>query len=268
MENTSTAGLRITTGQGIQTWHMGFAPVNALNPKSLAELRSALAAAIADKSLGAIVLTSDLKVFSAGGDASWMRSVLDEKGADGLVDDFNQIMDVFRQLCAEMRRSPLLIIAALNGHTLAGGLELAAACDLRHAANNDRLQIGVPEMSLFGAMPSGGGGSQFIARLMGPSGALQFILDAVPISPAAALENGLVDRLCNPESLLPDTEAFAEAMVAKAGRIGIAAAKRAIFEGTELPLMSAMTLDHAIHWDAMRRGNFRAGAVNFVKRFG
>ena len=267
MENTS-ASVQVKPGAGIQTWSMNIAPVNPLNPVMLGALTDCLNAAIADKSVSAVVLTSSQKVFSAGGDARWMGQLLSERGPDGLVNQFNETMDIFRELCLALRNSPLLVIAALNGHTLAGGLELAAACDLRFAADSERLQIGVPEMDLFGAMPSGGGGAQFIARLMGPTRALQFILDAKPVSPKAAFEAGLVDRLYDAGVLLSEAESFAEAVAKKAGRIGIAAAKRAIFGGAELPLASAMALDHSVHWDAMRRGNFRDGAVQFVKRFG
>lgn len=265
---TNTQDLRIIAGKGIQTWLMGFAPVNALNPHSLQRLRNALADANADTSVCAIVLASDLKVFSAGGDAAWMGELLRERGPDGLVDEFNRTMDVFRLLCMEIRQSPLMIIAALEGHALAGGLELAAACDLRYAADNDRLQIGVPEMALFGAMPSGGGGTQFITRLMGPSRAMQFILDAAPITPAQALAAGLVDRLCAPSDVLAEAQDFAEKMARRAGRIGLSAAKRSIFGGAELAIANAMCLDHALHWDAMRRGNFRMGAAEFVQKFG
>ena len=268
MEPASTAVVKIKSGAGVQTWSMNIAPVNPLNPAMLGALKSCLDAAVADKSVAAIVLTSTQKVFSAGGDARWMGKLLSERGPDGLVNQFNETMDTFRDFCLALRNSPLLVIAALNGHTLAGGLELAAACDLRFAADSERLQIGVPEMDLFGAMPSGGGGAQFIARLMGPTRALHFILEAKAVSPKTAYEAGLVDRLYSAETLLAETEGFAEAVAKKAGRIGIAAAKRAIFGGAELPLASAMALDHAVHWDAMRRGNFRDGAVQFVKRFG
>jgi enoyl-CoA hydratase/carnithine racemase len=268
MENAVQPTIDVKAGPGFQTWSMALAPVNALNPASLKALKECLAAAEADPSVAAIVLTSGLKIFSAGGDASWMGQLLKERGPDGLVDQFNETMDTFREVCVALHRSPLLIIAALNGHTLAGGLELAAACDLRFVADSDRLQIGVPEMDLFGAMPSGGGGAQFIARLMGPTRALQFILNAKPIGPKAAFEAGLVDRLCEPATLLEQAEGFAQDVARKAGRIGVAAAKRAIFGGAELPLMSAMDLDRSVHWDNMRRGNFRAGATDFVKRFG
>ena len=268
MKITRISSLEVKEADGIQTWTMSFGPVNPLNPDFLAAMKTALEDATANEAVSAIVLTSGLRVFSAGGDTSWMKKQHAERGADGLLDEFNRIMNDFRKLCVAMRCSPLLIIASLNGHTLAGGLELAAACDLRFCANNDRIQIGVPEMDLFGVMPSGGGGAQFIGRLMGASRALQFILDAKPVGPKDALEMGLVDRLYDPESLLEKSEAFAKSVSKKAGRIGVSAAKRAILDGIELPLLSAMSLDRAIHWDAMRRGNFRTVVSSFIQRFG
>lgn len=246
---------------------MNFPPVNQLNTETLAILSEAVTNAKAEPSVAAVVLTSATRVFSAGADAAEMGRMAKQHG-DGIVDQFNQTMDGFRELCIAIRRSPFLVVAAMNGHTLAGGLELAAACDLRFSSDSDRIQIGVPEMDLFGAMPSGGGGAQFLTRLMGPSRALQFILDAKAVSPTRAYELGLVDRLCSPEQLLTEAEGFASAVATKAGRIGVSAAKAAVFGGAELPLMEAMVLDRSIHWDSMRRGNFRSGIANFVKRFG
>lgn len=268
MPETSRNVLDVRNGAGFQTWTMTFAPANAFDPQLLSALRGALDRAAADESVAAIVLTSGLRIFSAGGDAKWMGQQLAEHGPQGLVNQFNRIMDQFRELCLEIRRSPLLVIAALNGHTLGGGFELAAACDIRFVANVERLQIGVPEMDLFGAMPSGGGGTQFITRLMGPSRALQFILEAKPIDPTRAYESGLVDRLCDPANLLADAEGFADDVAQKAGRIGVAACKQAVFSGSEMPLSQALELDRALHWDAMRRGNFPKRAESFVERFG
>ncbi len=268
MPETSGNILDSRNGGGFRTLTMAFAPANAFDPQLLTALRIALDQAAADESVAAIVLTSGLRIFSAGGDAKWMGQQLAEHGPQGLVHEFNRIMDQFRELCLQIRRSPLLVIAALNGHTLGGGLELAAACDLRFVADVERLQIGVPEMDLFGAMPSGGGGTQFITRLMGPSRALQFILDAKPVNPRRAYEIGLVDRLCDPAELLAQAEAFAGDVAKKAGRIGVSGCKRAVLSGSEIPLSQAMELDRALHWDAMRRGNFPNRAEVFVKRFG
>lgn len=268
MVQAAEVGLSIRAGEGMEVWEMNFPPVNPLNQKTLLALQDAVNRANADERIASIVLTSGLSVFSGGADAGEMAKAVEQYGDEGIVNQFNRAMDEFRELCIAIRRSPCLFIAALNGHTLAGGLELAAACDLRFAANIDRIRIGVPEMDLFGALPSGGGGAQFIARLMGASRALLFILGAKPVSPREAFDLGLVDRLCDPMHLLSDAEEFARSVAKKAGRIGVIAAKRAILGGAELPLHEALEMDHSIHWDCMRRGNFRKGVTNFVSRYG
>lgn len=267
MTETSNV-LSVSTENGVQTWLMQGAPANAINPELLGAIDAQIAAATADDSVSVIVLSSALRIFSAGGDASWMAKVFAEKGADGLVDDFNTAMDYFREVCARIRRSPLLVIAALNGHTLAGGLELAAACDMRFSSSFEKLQIGVPEMDLFGAVPTGGGGAQYLARILGPSRALKFILDGKPVGPQRALEMGLVDQLFESEALLKGTQDYAAGIAKKAGRVGVAAAKRIVLDGGELPLSEALEFERPIHWDAMRRGNFKTGAVDFIARFG
>jgi enoyl-CoA hydratase len=265
---TTTNGLvEVRVEEGYRVWSLGAAPVNALSPELLADLGEALDDAAADESTAVVVLTSSLKVFSAGADATWMAGEVERDGMDALVETFVRTMDRFRDLCIRLRRSPVLVVAALNGHTLAGGLELAAACDLRFCADEERLRIGVPEMDLFGAMPSGGGGVQFLARIMPPSRALEFILEAKPVSPRKALEAGLVDRVHSAEELLPATEKFAAEVAGKAGRIGVAALKRAVLGGVELPLYEAQELDRSLHWDAIRRGNFRKGVQSFVDQF-
>jgi enoyl-CoA hydratase len=268
MKTHEQSMVEVVKGEGIETWRMNLAPVNALDPRLISTLMTRLDEAAADTTVSVIILTSALRIFSAGADASWMNETYKIKGSSGLLEDFNATMDIFRELCVRIRRSPLLVIAAMNGHTLAGGLELAAACDLRFSSNSERMQIGVPEMDLFGAMPTGGGGVQYLARLLGPSQALQFILDAKPVTPQAALGMKLVDRLYDPEQLIQQTEEFSLSVAKKAGRIGVSAAKRAILSGVELPLYEALEFDRSLHWDAMRRGNFLPGVDEFIRRYG
>src|SRR4051812_38405419 len=162
----------VSAGDGWQAWTMQLRPVNAISPEFLDALEQAIAAVEADDAVSVVVLGSALRVFSAGADAAWMAATVATVGPQGLLAEFMATMNRFRAACAAMRGSRVLFLAALGGHTLAGGLELAAACDLRFAADDDRLQLGVPEMDLFGAMPSGGGGVQYLTRLMGPSRAL------------------------------------------------------------------------------------------------
>jgi len=267
MTGTETT-LETRTGEGHQTWTMRFPPVNAISPEFLDALEHNLDTALADESVSVVVLTSGLRVFSAGADASWIGEVVKAHGSAHLLQQFKATMDRFRELCLRMRRSDLLFVAALNGHTLAGGLELAAACDLRFAADSDRLQIGASEMKLFGVLPSGGGGTQYLTRLAGPGRMLDFVLEAEPCGSRRALELGLVERLYPAEDLLEETESFAARIAKRAGRIGVNAAKRGILDAATLPLYEALEFDRAVHWDAMRRGGFLPGIDAFVERFG
>jgi enoyl-CoA hydratase len=272
MEQQGPAGptgpaLAVADHDGVQRWTLQLAPVNAINAVMLAAFEAALDAAEADQAVAAVVLDSGLKVFSAGADATWMAQTATKLGPQGLLEDFNVTMDRFRAACLRLRQAPFLVIAALDGHALAGGLELAAACDLRFCADSPGLRLGVPEMDLFGCLPSGGGGAQFLARLLGASRALEFILSAKPISPARAFEIGLVERLCPAGQTSAEALSFAGEVAGKAGRIGVSCAKRAIFGAGELPLSAALPLDGVLHWDTMRRGNFLTGVEAFTQRY-
>ena len=265
----STEDLLTARGEaGYEVWEMRFAPVNALAPELLDALEARIAAVLKEPDVSVVVLTSGLRVFSAGADATWIGKIVTEHGALRLLEEFKTNMDRFRELCLRMRRSDVLFVAALGGHTLAGGLELAVACDLRFAADHDRIQIGASEMKLFGVLPSGGGGTQYLSRLTGPGRALDLLLEAEPISPRRAMEIGLVERLYPAEELLAQSEAFAARISARAGRIGINAAKRGVLDAAELPLYEALEFDRSVHWDAMRRGGFIPGIEAFVERFG
>ncbi|MCF1592533.1 enoyl-CoA hydratase/isomerase family protein [Streptomyces muensis] len=260
--------LAVLEGEGFQTWTMNNAPVNALSPQLLDRFESAIGDIVDRDDIACVVLASDLRVFSAGADAAWMAGTLREAGMDGLIDRFNESMDRFREICERLRGLPVLVIAAIDGHALAGGLELAVACDLRIAGDAEKVQIGVPEMDLFGAMPSGGGGVQFLSRLMGPAAALRFVLDGKPVTPVRAAELRIVEQVVPAGTARAEAERFAAEVARKAGRIGVHAAKRAVFAGATLPLGEALAYDREIHWDAMRRGNFRRGAQTFVEQFG
>jgi enoyl-CoA hydratase/carnithine racemase len=260
--------LAVTEAPGTQIWRMQAQPVNALNPELIQAIDTQLARAVADESVCVIVLSSALRIFSAGGDATWMGEVLAQRGPDALLEEFRRTMEYFREVCTRIRRSPLLIIAALNGHSLAGGLELASACDFRFAADHPKLQIGVPEMDVLGAVPNGGGGAVFLARILGPARALRFILDAKSVSPKEALAMGLVDQLFSPETLEAETLDYAQGVARKAGRVGVSAAKRIVLDGAEMALYEGLDYGSAIHWDGMGRGQFLSKAPGFVERFG
>jgi len=267
-DESALSPLAVEDHGSVLLWRMQLPPVNAINAQMVDAFEAALDAAQADDSVAAIVLTSGLRVFSAGADATWMADAGERLGLQGLLADFNMTMDRFRSVCSRLRDAPFLVIAAMGGHTLAGGLELAAACDLRFCSDSEQLRLGVPEMDLFGCLPSGGGGAQFLTRLLGPSKALEFILSAKPVSPSQALAIGLVSRILAEGDVEAAALDFASEVAKKAGRIGVTCAKRAVFGAGELPLAVAMDIDSVLHWDTMRRGNFLRGVDAFTRQYG
>jgi enoyl-CoA hydratase/carnithine racemase len=257
-----------TPAPGVERWRLNSPPVNALDPGLLGALEARLDALEGDRRVAVLVLGSALRLFSAGADARWMAQRLAAVGVDALIDEFNALMDRFRRICTRLHTGDRLVIASLQGHALAGGLELAAACDLRFAADQPRAQLGVPEMKLFGELPSGGGGTVFLGRILGPAAALQLILEGESISPRRAFEIGLVDRLDDPDAHEGAVLDLAGRVAAQAGIDGTAAAKAVLFGTRDLPFEAAIARDREIHWRAMRGGAFARGVIAFAEKFG
>ena len=140
----------------------------------------------------------------------------------------------------KMENTPLVFIAAIAGHCLGGGLELALACDLRFAAEGG-YQIGLPEVNL-GLFP-GSGGTQRLPRLVGLSKGLDMIANATTLKPDEAKEAGIVDRL------FPDAAACRAGAVEYAARlaagpgVAIGHAKLAIQQGFGAPLDLGLAIE-------------------------
>ncbi len=129
-------------------------------------------------------------------------------------------------------------IAAINGACLAGGMELALACDLRVAAEHAR--FGLPEVCR-GILP-GAGGTQRLPRALPLGVALEMILTGAPIDAAAALRWGLVSRVV-PAAALLDCALEIAARIAANGPLAVRAARDAVYQGLELPLEAALRLE-------------------------
>jgi enoyl-CoA hydratase/carnithine racemase len=236
---------------------------NAMDATMLAELETAWRELDADPDVRVIVNTGNGDAFQTGLD---VRQLARDKAA--LREQSRRTRDAELRLTAWHNRVWKPVIAAVNGVCAGGAFLLAAACDLRFAADDEGIKIGASEMKLFGVMPSGGGGTQYLTRLMGPSRALAFLLEAEQVSPARALELGIVERLLPADSLVEDAQAFAARLAGRAGRVGLNAAKRLTLDAASLPLPEALELDAEVHWDSMRRGGFVPGVDAFVARFG
>ena len=204
--------------------------LNALNSQVLEDLNELLDLVNADKEIRALVLTgSGEKAFVAGADIAEMSTLTKTEGeAFGKKGN-----DVFRKL----ETLPIPTVAAVNGFALGGGCELSMSCDIRICA--DTAVFGQPETGL-GITP-GFGGTQRLARLVGPGMAKQLIYTAKNIKADEALRIGLVNAVYPLEELMPAAEKLA-ATIAKNAPIAVRACKKAINEGLEAKMDDAVVI--------------------------
>src|SRR5881409_4134025 len=167
-------------------------PANSYDREFMEELDAAIEAARSDDGIKAIVVRSaSEKFFSAGADVSvFAKSELDTQNA--FVVCANEAMSKFES-------TPKVVIAAINGHCLGGGLEIALCCDFRVAADGG-YKIGLPEVTL-GLLP-GTGGTQRLPRLIGRGRALELMTTGRTVTPDEAERLGMVDDVVPPGELL------------------------------------------------------------------
>ena len=166
--------------------------LNALNRKTIVELKEAHRLAVGDNTVMGIILTgAGPKAFVAGADISEFIGL---NVAQGMA-----MAKAGQDIFLELEQSTKPIIAAVNGFALGGGCELAMSCHLRIASDNAK--FGQPEVNL-GLIP-GYGGTQRLARYIGRSKALELLLTADMIGAQEAQQLGLVNHVTTPESLLP-----------------------------------------------------------------
>jgi len=205
--------------------------LNALNTNFFVEMNHILDVLEMDSSIKAVILTGVDKAFVAGADIAEMSEM-----------DFNEArsfsltgQDTFLRI--ENFKTP--VIAAVNGFALGGGCELAMACDFRVACN--KAKFSQPEVSL-GLIP-GYAGTQRLSRIAGISNALYMIISGDMITADDALRMGLVQKVVEPEQLLPEAKALAGRIATK-GVLAVLKAKEVIRKGI------LMDFDEACRYEA------------------
>ena len=152
-----------------------------------------------------IIVTSAKKTFFAGGDLKELHKVTRE--------DASAFEDMVNGMKAEMRvleTSGKPIVAAINGSALGGGLEICLACHHRVVLDEDKIQLGLPEVTL-GLLP-GGGGTQRLPRMIGLEAAFPFLMEGKKVNPKAALKAGIVDELASStDDMVAKARAFIDA---------------------------------------------------------
>ena len=206
--------------------------LNAIGSDTLEELAAALVEVGPDDDVGALVVTGEGRAFSAGANIAEFAEFESPH-------QFSAFLRRMTGVFGDLQRLPKPSVAAIGGVALGGGLELALSCDLRVAVRHTRL--GVPEIKL-GILP-GAGGTARLTRLLPPAVAKQLILTGEPIGAADAHRLGLVNEVVDdPAAVLERALAIGEAFAALPPR-SLAAAKRLVDEGAEMPLDQAITLE-------------------------
>ena len=153
------------------------------------------------------------------------------------------------------------IIAAVNGYCLAGGLEIALACDLRLAS--EQASFGLPEVTR-GIIP-GAGGTQRLPRLVGPERALDLILTGRRIDALEAERIGLVSRVVPASELRAEALATANA-IADNGPLAVRAAKAAVWRGLDLPLEDGLRLEQLLAEPVRQSEDAQEGPRAFLEK--
>lgn len=153
------------------------------------------------------------------------------------------------------------IIAAINGHCLAGGLELALACDIRIASEN--ALFGLTEVQ-WGIIP-GAGGTQRLPRLVPFGRALEMLMTAEKIDAAEAHRIGLVNRVVRPADLMPTALSVAE-RICRNGPLAVRLVKEAAWRGVEMPLSEGLRLEQFLAEYARQSDDAREGPAAFAEK--
>lgn len=204
--------------------------LNALNSMVIKELYDAFAEFDADEEARVAILTGDGRSFVAGADIAEMAN-FNTLEAREFAKAGHRTMNFIENVSKP-------VIAAVNGFALGGGCELSMACDIRIASA--KAKFGQPEVGL-GLIP-GFGGTQRLSRLVGKGMAKYLIYTAEVIGAEEAGRIGLVEKVVEPEELMPTCEALAKTIMSKAP-IAVGVAKHCINNGYDMDMKSASELE-------------------------
>ncbi|HWE26582.1 MAG TPA: enoyl-CoA hydratase/isomerase family protein [Polyangia bacterium] len=222
---------------GVATLTLRDPPVNTYSYEMMQELDAAILRARMDESAHVLVVRGDGdKFFCAGADIHMLATATPSF-------KYNFCLHANETL-SRLEQTPKLVIAAINGHCVGGGLEVAMACDLR-IARHGKAKIGLPEVEL-GVLP-GTGGTQRLARLVGRSKAIELMVLGSKLSVEEAQALGLVNAIVDDAGFDAAVAEYARSFVPpnKASK-AVGYIKRAVVSGLEMDFASGLTLEREL----------------------
>jgi enoyl-CoA hydratase/carnithine racemase len=265
MEATKTRLVDYRKQGGVAILELTNAPMNCYTFEMMAQLDDAILKARFDDEVHVIVLRgAGEKIFCAGADINMLNSVTPQ---------FKYYFCLHaNETLNRLEHTPKLVIAAMNGHTVGGGLEIAMAADLRVAFRNTSLpaekqgKVGLPEVTL-GVLP-GTGGTQRLARLVNKSRAIELMVTGDTLSFDQAKDLGIINQIVEAASVdefmkkvLDYASSFCPPNKASkaVGRI-----KRSVQTGSEIPFESALAVERELQQQLFQSDDAKEGIGAFV----
>jgi enoyl-CoA hydratase/carnithine racemase len=245
--------VNLEVADGVGTIRLDRPKMNALNKQVQEEIRAAATEATERDDVRAVVVYGGERVFAAGADVKEM--------ADMSHTDMVKRSGGLQSAITSVAKIPKPVVAAITGYALGGGCELALCADVRFAADN--AVLGQPEV-LLGIIP-GAGGTQRLARLVGPSRAKDLILTGRFVKADEALAIGLVDRVFPADQVYAEALAWA-AQFTKAAAYALRAAKESIDRGLEVDLETGLEIERQQFAALFATEDRALGMGSFVER--
>ncbi len=231
------------------------AELNAVNPRMLEELHDALAAVQADAGQAVLVLTGSGRAFCAGADLKALLAGLDTApGEPNFADRTLATLSLLRNM-------PKPVIAAINGLTVAGGLELAMCCDILIGAASARIGDGHANYGVF----PGGGGAAALPRRVGLGRAKQLLFSGDLVDAARMQAWGLLNEVFPDDQLLPAVASLAERMAAKSSLV-LRRMKEVANRSVDLSLEAALRDELLVCQQHTRSYDFREGLAAYSEK--
>jgi enoyl-CoA hydratase len=228
--------------------------LNAINRQVFHELRDQFREVGENPAIRAAILTgSGAKAFAAGADIAELATLTPVQA--------RELSALGQGVMEGIARLPKPVIGAVNGYALGGGLELALCCHFRIASRNARL--GVPEVTL-GVIP-GYAATQRLPRLVGLGRAMEMILTGQPLTADEALRVGLVNRVVDPEALLPTCVEIATT-IASRGPVAVRFALEAVQRGLDGTLEEGSWLEQALFGLLWTTDDMKEGTGAFLEK--
>ncbi len=232
-------------------------PANAYTHEMMKDLDAAIVRARFDADVDVIVLTGAGERFFCAGANIAMLQKADPTWKYWFCLHANETL-------SRLEHTPKIVIAALNGHTVGGGLEIALAADLRFAKRGAG-KMGAPEVAL-GVLP-GTGGTQRLTRMLGVSKAIELMVSGRNFEFEEAKDLGLVNDVFPAETFWQDVIAYARTLcLPNRAALAAGAIKRACQTGGALPLESGLALERELQAQLFKTGDAKEGMTSFLEK--